>query len=239
MAGKSTLNRLELAACGHEWLEGTRRSSPTSRRWTTFWWRCFMRRTRKSPFAIVLDIDATDFALHGTREQRFYHGYYRESCSLPVLMFVDRHPVLVRLRTAAKDAAFGIREELSGVIARIRVRWPTTRIIVRTDSGFCRDAIMTFIEHEENVDDVLGLARNARLATLSAQAMEEAMAETLETGRACRRFCTFRYRTQESWSAERRVMAKAEALPGQGDGQPCKENSRTIVTSLDRPGQAL
>ncbi len=96
---------------------------------------------------------------------------------------------------------------------------------------------MTVIEHEENVDDVLGLARNARLATLRAQAMEEAMAETLETGQACRRFCTFRDRTQESWSAERRVMA--EALVGQGDGQPCKENSRTIVTSLDRPGQAL
>ncbi len=76
-----------------------------------------MRRTRKSPFEIVLDIDATDFALHGTQEQRFDHGDYRESCSLPVLMCVDRHPVLVRLRTAAKDAAFGIREELSGVIA--------------------------------------------------------------------------------------------------------------------------
>ena len=154
-------------------------------------------------------------------------------------MFVDRHPVPARLRTAAKDAAFGIREELEGVIARIRARWPTTHIIVRTDSGFCRDDIMTFIENAHNVDYVLGLARNARLAKLSAQAMADAMAQTLESGQACRRFCTFPYRTRQSWSAERRVIAKAEALPGQGEGQPCKENNRYIVTSLDRPGRAL
>lgn len=102
------------------------------------------------------------------------------------------------------------------MIARIRVRWPTTHIIVRTDSGFCHDDIMTFVENAQNVDYVLGLAGNARLAKLSAQAMEDAIAETLETGEACRRFCAYLYRTRKSWSAERRVIAKAESLPGQG-----------------------
>ena len=105
----------------------------------------------KEPDEIILDIDATDFELQGTQEERFYQGYYREYCYLPVLMFVDLHPVRVRLRTAAKDAAHGIREELEDIIARIRTCWPATHIIVRTDSDFCRDDIMTFIENAENV----------------------------------------------------------------------------------------
>lgn len=238
LAGKSTLNRLELAAAGMDGKKA-RKIVADFEKMDDLLVELLVEDYAQEPAEIVLDIDATDFELHGTQEQRFYHGYYREYCYLPVLMFVDRHPVLARLRSAAKDVAFGIREELEGVIARIRARWPTTHIIVRTDSGFCRDDIMTFIENEENVDYVLGLARNARLAKLSAQAMEEAMAETLETGQACRRFCTFPYRTRKSWSAERRVIAKAEALPGQGEAQPCKENSRYIVTSLERPGQAL
>ena len=129
-------------------------------------------------------------------------------------MFVDRHPVLARLRTASKDAAAGIQDELECVVGRIRAHWPETRIIVAIDSGFCRDDIMASCEDEENVDYVLGLAKNSRLKELSGAAMLEASAETRKTGKACRRFCEFTCRTRKAWFRARRVIAKAEALPG-------------------------
>ena len=241
LAGKSTLNRLELSASGID-ARKARKIVADFDKLDALLVDLLVEDHEREPEEIVLDIDATDFALHGTQEDRFYHGYYREYCYLPVLMFVDRHPVLVRLRTASKDVASGIGQELSRVIRRIRAHWPATHIIVRTDSGFCRDEIMTFIEAEDHVDYVIGLARNARLSQLCADAMEQAMASTRETQEACRRFCTFRYRTLKSWSAERRVIAKAEALPGHTDDAPLKANSRFIVTSLDaatHPGPAL
>ena len=137
-----------------------------------------------------------------------------------MLMFVDRHPGLVRPRTASKDVASGIGQDLLHVIRRIRGHWPATHIIVRTDSGSCRDEIMTFIEGEDNVDYVIGLVRNPRFSKLFTDAMALAMASTQETRKACRRFCTFRYRIIENWSGERRVIAKVDTLPGAASPRP-------------------
>ena len=140
------------------------------------------------------------------------------------------------------DAAAGIQDEFEGVIGRIREHWPMTRIIVRTDSGFCRDDIMAWCEDEENVDSVIGLAKNSRLKALSVGATAEAVTSASKTGMMVRRFCEFTYRTLDTWSRARRVIARAEALPEDETACHCKENNRTIVPFLDAqgyPGQAL
>ena len=162
------------------------------------------------------------------------------------MMFVDRHPVLARLRTASLGCRWRHPGRTRGCGRADLAHWPETRIIVRTDSGFCRDDITAWCEDEENVDYVLGLAKNSRLKELSAGAMAEASAETRKTDKACRRFCEFTYRTQKRWFRARRVIAKAEALPGpRGENEtdfPYKANDRYIVTSLrvqSHPGRAL
>ena len=235
LAGKSTLNRLELSAVGFNGKKA-RKIVANFDRMDELLVELLVENYEEAPREIVLNIDATDFELHGDQEDRFYHGYYDEYCYLPVMMFADRHPVLARLRTDSLDAADGIQDELEGVVGRIRAHWPETRIIVTTDSGFCRDDIMAWCENEENVDYVLGLAKNSRLKELSADAMAEASAETRKTGKACRRFCEFTYRTRKGWFRARRVIAKAEALPGPGGEDetdfPYKANDRYIVTSL-------
>ncbi len=213
LAGKSTLNRLELSAAGFNGKKAHKIVADFGRK-DDLLVELLVETYEEAPREIVLDIDATDFELHGDQEDRFFHGYYDEYCYLPVMMFVDRHPVLARLRTASLDATAGIQDELEGVVGRIRAHWPETRIIVRTDSGFCRDDIMAWCEDEEIVDYVLGLAKNRRLKHLCADAMAEAPAETRKTGKACRRFCEFTYRTQKGWFRARRVVAEAEALPG-------------------------
>ena len=220
LAGKSTLNRLELSAAGFNGKKA-RKIVVDFDRMDDLLVELLVEGYEEAPQEIVLDIDATDFELHGDQEDRFFHGYYNEYCYLPVMMFVDRHPVLVRLRTAPMDAAAGIQDELEGVFGRIRAHcWPETHIIVRTDSGFCHDDIMAWCEDEENVDHVLGLAKNSRLKELSVGAMTEASAETRKTGQACHRFCEFSYRTRKGWFRARRMIAKAEALPGpKGDDE--------------------
>ena len=176
----------------------------------------------------------------GARKGGFYHGYYKEYCYLPLLVFCGRQPVMVRLRTASEGPAAGIEEDLDALAARIRERWPETRIILRTDSGFCRDPILSWCERTEGVDYVIGLARNPRLQGRIAGAMRRSRSRAAATGGPSRRFRSFRYRTRSSWSRSRRVIAKAEALPEKGGGT--KANPRFIVTSLpaaSHPGQIL
>ena len=152
-AGKSTLNRLELSAAGFNGKKA-RKIVADFDRMDDLLVELLVETYEEAPQQIVLDIDATDFEFYGNQEDRFNHGYYDEYCYLLVMMFVDRHPVLVRLRTASLDAAAGIQDELEGVVGRIRAHWPETRIIVTTNSGFCSDDILAWCEDEENVDYV-------------------------------------------------------------------------------------
>jgi hypothetical protein len=178
-----------------------------------------------APSEIVLDIDATDDPLHGHQEGRYFHGYYAEYCYLPLYIFCGEHLLCARLRPADKDPASGVLPELVRIVEQIRALWPEVRIIVRGDSGFCRDEIMRYCEHNPNLDYVLGLAKNSRLNKAIDTEMAEAQKLHQATQKPARVFKDFHYRTRKSWSYERRVVGKAEYL-AKG------ENPRFIVTSI-------
>lgn len=184
----------------------------------------FLESCEEPSEEIVLDLDATDIPLHGDQEGRFFHGYYREYCYLPLYIFCGHHLLPAKTQPADQDASLGTVDVLEWMILQIRRRWPRVRIILRADSGFARDKIMDWCE-ENAVDFVFGLARNDRLARELAQAQDQAKALWLETRKASRVFHDFRYRTLESWSRERRVVGKAEHLDGGA-------NPRYIVSSL-------
>jgi len=184
----------------------------------------FLESRTEAPSRIVIDLDATDTPLHGQQEGRFFHGYYDHYCYLPLYIFAGDQILGVRLREANQDASAGSVEELQRIVAQIREHWPETQIIVRADSGFCREELMSWCERN-HVDYVLGLARNQRLRRRIDKALRQAAGEAQRTGQAARVFTEFRYRTRKSWSRARRVIAKAEQIAG-------KENPRYVVTSL-------
>ncbi len=224
LAGKSTLNRLELTPSKAD--ETSRYKKVVARHdaMDDLLVDLFLEAYDTPPDEIILDVDATDDPVHGQQEGRFFHGYYRQYCYLPLSIFCDEHLLCARLRQADQDGAAGTTEELEHIIERVRRRWPQTRIIVRGDSGFCRDALMTWCEAHD-VDYVLGLAQNSRLKTAIAAEMVQAKEQYETTQQAARVFRDFRYRTTTSWSCERRVIGKAEQL-AKG------ENPRFVVTSL-------
>ena len=224
LAGKSTLNRLENAPAtaptryhriGHD-------ADAIERLFVDL----FLDAHAKPPRQIILDLDATDDPLHGHQEDRFFHGYYDGYCYLPLYVFCGRHLLCAKLRKANIDAAAGALEEVARLVSQIRTRWPRTRILLRADSGFCREALMTWCE-ANRVDFVFGLARNARLVDEIAVELIQAEDEAERTGRPARRFKDFHWSTRESWSRRRRVVAKAEWTRGEA-------NPRFIVTSLGR-----
>ncbi len=174
---------------------------------------------------IVLDLDATDDPLHGQQEGRFFHGYYRHYCYLPLYIFCGELLLWAELRRSDIDASAGSVEALETIVGRIRARWPDVEIWIRADSGFAREAIMTWCEAND-VQYVLGLARNKRLVRAIGEELERMREAAQRTGEKARCFRDLRYRTKKSWSRERRVVAKAEQL---GD----KANPRFVVTSLD------
>ena len=178
-----------------------------------------------APSVVVVDLDPSDVALHGDQEQRFYHGYYRQHCYLPMYVFCGEHPLAMQLRPSNIDGAKGADALVAGLVAQLRAAWPETRIILRADSGFCREGLMEWCEATPGVDYVFGIARNKRLEAAIAQQMETARREYLQTGHAARCFRSFRYRTLKSWSCRRRVVGKAEYLPKGA-------NPRFVVTSL-------
>ncbi len=190
---------------------------------------------------IVLDLDATDDPLYGHQLGRFFHGYYKSYCYLPLYVFCGEHLLCARLRPADIDAGAGCVQELGRIIGRIRriigrIRrsWPEVTITIRADSGFCREALMSWCERNA-VDYVLGLAKNERLKAELAPAMPQARADFEADGPPARRFADFDDQTRDSWSRSRRVIGKAEYLPK-------GENPRFVVTSLLRErleGRAL
>ena len=221
LAGKSTLNRLELS-----------RSDPTRYHKIShdpamierLFVDIFLEAEKKPPRQIILDLDATDDPLHGNQEGRFFHGYYDCYCYLPLYIFCGRHLLAAKLRSANADAAAGAVEEVARVVAQIRRRWPCTRILLRGDSGFCREALMAWCE-ANRVDYVFGLAGNERLDKAVVPELISATIESIRTGKPARCFKDFTYRTLNSWSRERRVVGKAEVTGGES-------NPRFIVTSL-------
>ena len=221
LAGKSTLNRLELSRP-----EPTRyaRIAADTAAIEALFVDLFLDAHAKAPAEITLDLDATDDPLHGHQEGRFFHGYYDAYCYLPLYIFCGRHLLAAKLRRSNIDAAAGTIEELARIVARIRARWPRVRILLRADSGFCREAIMAWCE-KNRVDYVFGLARNARLTAETETEMRAARAEAERTGKPARRFKDFRWSTLDSWSRTRRVIGKAEWTN-------VEANPRFIVTSL-------
>ena len=222
LAGKSTLNRLEHApetgnpryhkiavddgALGDVFVE------------------FYLAAHKRPPKRIILDLDATDDPLHGRQEGRFFHGYYRCYCYLPLYIFAGRHLLTAKLRRANIDASAGAQEEVARIVERIRAQWPRCEIWLRADSGFAREELMAWCE-ANGVDYVFGLARNSRLVTVIADELAQAWAEAEASGKPARRFKEFYHTTLESWSRKRRVVAKAEHLPKGA-------NPRFIVTSL-------
>lgn len=222
LAGKSTLNRLELTPAGNG-EDRYKRIVYEQAAIDRFFVDAFLQSYVEAPKRIVLDLDTTDDEIHGGQEGRFFHGYYRSYCYLPLYIFSGEHLLCARLRQANVGPAEGTVEELDRIVSQIRERWPEVEIGIRADSGFCRDDIMSWCE-EHGVDYVLGLARNARLERMIAGEMEQACAESKRTAQPARLYKDFEYRTLDSWSCLRRVIGKAEYLID-------KPNARFVVTS--------
>jgi hypothetical protein len=222
LAGKSTLNRLELSRgeptryhkIGHD-------GAAIERLFVDL----FLEAHAVAPSEIVLDLDATDDPVHGAQEGRFFHGYYGGYCYLPLYVFCGRHLLAAKLRPANIDGSAGAREEVERIVAQIRGRWPTVRIVLRADSGFAREALMAWCEAHD-VDYLFGLARNARLVSEIEVELAEASVESAATGHPARRFKDFLWTTRKSWSRRRRVVGKAEWTRGEA-------NPRFVVTSLE------
>jgi len=223
VAGKSTLNRLERSL-----LSSTRyhkiSHNPVAIR--NLFVDLFLEAHERAPEQIILDLDATDDPVHGEQEGRFFHGYYDCYCYLPLYVFCGRDLLVAKLRRANMDAAAGAREEVARVVARIRARWPHTRILLRADSGFARDDLMAWCE-ENGVGFLFGLAQNKRLNAEIKDELAKAEAKSRRSGKPARYFKEFRWTTRDSWSCKRRVVAKAEWTKGEA-------NPRFVVTSLKR-----
>jgi hypothetical protein len=223
LAGKSTLNRLELS---RPQPSRYHKISHDAARVEGLFVDVFLDAHGAPPGQIILDLDATDDPLHGHQEGRFFHGYYDNYCYLPLYVFCGRHLLAAKLRPANIDGSAGAIEEVARIVAQIRVRWPAVRILLRADSGFARDDLMAWCENN-GVDFLFGLARNRRLVGQIEAELAEAAELSGRTGQPARRFKDFAWRTLDSWSRERRVVAKAEWTGGEA-------NPRFVVTSLAR-----
>lgn len=232
LAGKSTLNRMELG-----------NGLPDRYKKITFWRdaidellvEVFVEAHQAAPEQIVLDIDTTDMAIHGEQEGRFYHGFYDHYCYLPLYVFAGEHVLCARLRPSNIDPSAGSRKEIARIVEQIRKSWPEVKITLRGDSGFCREDLMAWCE-EHHVDYVFGLARNKVLEQRVANALEQARQQFEQTQKAARVFIEFEHETVSgTWSRRRRVIAKAEHIDS-------KSNPRFVVTSLPPaqwPAQSL
>ena len=210
LAGKSTLNRLEHAPTGaHRY----RRIGHEPAAIETLFVDLFLDAHGQAPAQLILDLDATDDPLHGRQEGRFFHAYYDCYCYLPLYIFCGDHLLAAKLRRSDIDASAGATDEVARIVARIRERWPEVQIVLRADSGFAREALMAWCE-EHGVDYVFGLARNARLAERIGADLARAERDAGQSGETARRFADFSWSTLKSWSRERRVVAKAEWMPG-------------------------
>jgi len=224
LAGKSTLNRLELTPVGANKNSRYKKITVNHPSVDDLFIEVFLESYNRPPSIIILDLDATDDPLYGHQLGRFFHGYYNNYCYLPLYIFCGEHLLCARLRPSDIDASAGSVKELGRIVSQIRSKWPYVQIIIRGDSGFCREHIMAWCE-DNSVDYVLGLAKNDRLKREIAAEIDQAKKIYGETGQAARVFKDFQYQTLESWSRSRRVIGKAEYIEK-------GENPRFVVTSL-------
>jgi hypothetical protein len=235
LAGKSTRNRLELRLP---------HATPKEQRYKKILidpeavdrvlLEVFLEAQAEPPTALVLDLDATDDPVHGHQEERFFHGDYGQYCYLPLYIFAGEFLLGGRLRPANQDASAGAREEIERIVDHLRMQWPAVRRTLRAEAGFCREPLMAWCE-AHGIDYVFGLAKNGRLLTEVHSALAQAQTQSAQTGQPARVFTEFRYCTLESWTQQRRVVAKAEPLAKGA-------NPRFVVTSLlaeQWPAQAL
>ena len=223
VAGKSTLNRLELSRLQPTRYHKISHNPIAIKRLLV---DLFLDGHERPPQQIILDLDATDDPVHGEQEGRFFHGYYDCYCYLPLYVFCGRHLLAARLRPASMDAAAGAAQEVARIVGQIRRRWPHVRLLVRADSGFAREELMAWCE-ANGVHFLLGLQKNDRLIAEIASEIAQAEAKSRRTGKPARSFKDFRWTTRRSWSRERRVVGKAEFTTDEA-------NPRFVVTSLKR-----
>ena len=224
LAGKSTLNRLELTPPGADGDSRYKKIVAHLARMQEFLVEAFLHQHSTPPDRIVLDLDATDDPIHGHQLGKFFHGYYDCDCYLPLYVFCGEHPLCALLRPSDIDGAAGALKQLQRIVEHIRRIWPHVKIVVRGDSGFCREPIMAWCE-SAGVQYLLGLSKNTRLKKILGREMHEAKRAFEQTRQASRVFKDFAYRTLDSWSRERRVVGKAEHLEK-------GENPRFVVTSI-------
>ena len=220
LAGKSTLNRLELVGRTGRYHKIGYSAESIDRLLVDL----YLESQAGPPEEIVLDLDATDIPLYGHQPERFFHGYYDNYCYLPLYIFAGDQLLCARLRPANQDGAAGSLEEVKRLVGQLRQRWPEVKIVLRADSGFCREELMAWCE-QNHTDYVFGLARNQRLRRIIGREMHQAQLLHQSTDKPARVFSQFSYQTRKSWSCSRRVVAKAEYLDK-------GENPRFVVTSL-------
>jgi hypothetical protein len=224
LAGKSTLNRLELTPVRANAASRYKKIAANLGAIEDFLVEAFVPQHLLPPERIVLDLDATDSPLHGHQLGRFFHGYYDHYCYLPLYIFCGDHPLCARLRPSDIDAAAGALKQVQRIVAHLRRHWPSVQIVLRADSGFCREHLMHWCE-TNGVHYLFGLAKNARLRRILGGELHQAQQQFEQTQQPARVFKDFRYRTHKSWSRERRVVGKAEHLDKGA-------NPRFVVTSL-------
>jgi hypothetical protein len=223
-AGKSTLNRLELTPADANAKARYKKIAYTGEAMDRLLTDLFLEAHDRPPARVVLDLDATDDPIHGNQEGRFFHGYYREYCYLPLYIICGEFVLCARLRSSNIDASAGVLEEVQRIVTQIRARWPQVEIVLRGDGGFSRDAIMSWCE-DHQVGYVFGLAKNKRLLKIIGRELHAAKVQFEDSQKAARVFSEFTYQTRKTWKRERRVVAKAEHLAKGA-------NPRFVVTSL-------
>lgn len=211
LAGKSTLNRLELTPVGADSESRYQKIVARHSELEQSFVEIFIEQHTTPPRELVFDLDATDDPVHGHQLGRFFQGYYREYCFLPLYIFCGSYPLCAKLRPADIDASAGSLKQVQKLVARLRQEWPDVGITLRGDSGFCRDNLMSWCE-ANNVRFVFGLPKNKRLLKIIGREQQDAKLAFEKSGQASRVFADFTYRTQKSWSAQRRVVGKAEHL---------------------------
>ena len=224
LAGKSTLNRLEGGIATDPVQDPYKRIGVDEEAIERLFVELFLDAHEEPPEELVIDLDATDDPLHGEQEGRFFHGYFDCYCYLPLYIFSGRHLLCARLRRSNIDASKGSVEEIDRIVGQIRERWPEVEITLRGDSGFARAALMSWCE-DNGVEYVFGLARNQRLERTIEDELAEAERRCRKSGKPERLYKDFTYETLETWSRSRRVVGKAQHLPG-------RSNPRFVVTSL-------
>jgi hypothetical protein len=227
LAGKSTLNRLELTPVRANTASRYKKIVAHLSTIEDFLVDAFLQQHLLPPARLVLDLDATDTPLHGHQLGRFFHGYYDEYCYLPLYIFCGDHPLCARLRPSDIDASAGALKQVMRIVTHLRRHWPNVQIVLRGDSGFCREHLMRWCE-ANGVDYLFGLAKNRRLLRILGGELHQAKEQFELTGKPARVFKDFTYRTHKSWSQERRVVGKAEHLAKGA-------NPRFVVTSLTAP----